>query len=45
MALIFSRHCCRISGLDCSTFKVSLAVTAIIAGKAAEKVYDAALMR
>lgn len=38
MSRIFSRHCVRISGFDCSTFRLSLAVTASMAGRAAEKV-------
>jgi hypothetical protein len=38
MKRMFSRHCSRISGLDCSRLMLSLAVTASMAGSAAEKV-------
>lgn len=38
MSRMFSRHCCRISGFDCSTLRLSLAVMASMAGSAAEKV-------
>ncbi len=38
MRRMFSRHCSRISGLDCSRLMHSLAVTASMAGSAAEKV-------
>ena len=45
IALIFSRHWTRISGFVCSILRVSLAVVASIAGRAAEYVYAAAVMR
>lgn len=43
IVLMFSRHCEMISGE--SMFKVSLAVVASMAGRAAEKVYELAEMR
>lgn len=45
MVLMFSRQWAITSGFDCSMFRVSLAVTASIAGSAAEKVKEADEMR
>lgn len=45
ITLIFSRHCTRISGFDWIMLIVSLAVVASIAGRAAEKVYAAEVIR
>lgn len=45
MVLMFSRQCAITSGLDCSMFNVSLAVTASMAGSAAEKVNEEDEMR